>query len=103
MDAVRKALIEYRRWVILDTVAQISTRTLNEQIVMRIVSGAGVPIGAEDLRNDLLLLEQAGCVTIERMPRPPGGDLWVATLTREGLEVRDCARTVHGVASRRPL
>ena len=101
--AVKEALIEYRRWQILDAIAQMNSRTLNEQIILSVVARTGVPIGAEEVRNDLLLLERAECVRIERIDNPGGRALWVAELTREGLEVRDCLRTVHGVASHRPL
>jgi len=103
MNAVRTALIEERRWFTLDAIAQMETRKLNEQIILRVLHQAGRPANTEDLRNDLLLLERADCVRIEKLPGHAGGELWVAELTANGLSTRDCLRTVHGVASRRPL
>lgn len=103
MNAVKRALEEDRRWFVLDAVAQMETRTLNEQLILRMIHGMGRPVNAEDLRNDLLLLERSSCLGIEKLSRPTGGELWVVTLTTEGLEVRDCVRVVHGVASRKPL
>lgn len=101
--AVRKCLIEDRRWFVLDAIAQMADRRLNADIILMILRNMGRPAGAEDVREDLEYLEREGCVTLERHTLSPGRALWVATLTVEGLQVRDNTREVPGVALRRPL
>ncbi|CAI9120461.1 hypothetical protein [Brytella acorum] len=102
MNAVGTEMIEQRRWMVLDAIAMQETRDLGEGMILRGVRAYGMPYGAEEVRNDLILLERAKCVTIDKLPGN-GGDVWIAKLTRAGLEVRDCHRTVHGVSSHRPL
>lgn len=102
-SAVRRALLEDRRWFILDAIAQMADRRLNADIILMILRNMGRPAGVEDIREDLEHLEREGCVTLERMNVSPGRSLWVATLTAEGLQVRDNTREVPGVAMRRPL
>nr|WP_294915373.1 hypothetical protein [uncultured Neokomagataea sp.] len=102
-SAVRRALSEDRRWFILDALAQMENRALNDDIILMSIRTMGRPAMADDIRDDLELLEREQCVTLERLPRSPGRYVWVATLTAEGLQVRDNTRSVPGVASRRPL
>lgn len=101
--AVRRLLIEDRRWFVLDAIAQMATRCLNADIILMAIHTMGRPAGVEDIREDLEYLEREGCVTLDRMNVSPGRSLWVATLTAEGLQVRDNTREVPGVAARRPL
>lgn len=101
--AVRRRLIEDRRWFVLDAIAQMADRTLNADVILTCIRAMGRPAGVEDIREDLEHLEREGCVTLERYPLSPGRALWVATLTAEGLQVRDNTREVPGVALRRPL
>jgi len=104
MNPVRREIDADRRWFILDAIAQMETRSLNEQLVLRSIQSWGRPANVEDIRNDLLLLERAECLKLEKLQRSfDGTELWVATLTTAGLQTRDCVRTVHGVAARRPL
>lgn len=100
--SVARRIVEERRWWVLQAIAEMADRRLNEDAVRSALKYAGRPNNAEDIRNDLLLLERAGCVTVDRMPRG-SGELWVAELTAEGLQVRDCEREVSGVAARRPF
>lgn len=100
---VRKILLEDRRWYVLDAIAQMADRTLNEDIVLLTIRAMGRPASIDDIRNDLEHLEREKCVTLDRMTLAPGRHIWVATLTAEGLQVRDTTREVPGVAARKPL
>lgn len=100
---VRKILLEDRRWYVLDAIAQMADRTLNEDIVLLTLRAMGRPAGIDDVRSDLEHLERESCVTLDRMTLAPGRQIWVATLTAEGLQVRDTTREVPGVAARKPL
>ncbi|GAD26447.1 hypothetical protein Gbth_017_159 [Gluconobacter thailandicus F149-1 = NBRC 100600] len=103
MNAVRQVLIEDRRWYVLDAIAQMADRRLNEEIILVGIRDSGRPAQVNDIREDLEHLEREGCVTLERYIRGPGRQYWIATLTAEGLQARDNLRTVPGVASRKPL
>lgn len=101
--AVRRALIEDRRWYVLDGIAQMADRRLNADIILMFLRNMGRPASVEDIQSDLEHLEREGCVMLERHTLSPGRALWIATLTAEGLQVRDNTREVPGVALRRPL
>jgi len=101
--AVRRALDEDRRWYVLDAIAQMADRRLNADVVLMSIRAMGRPALAQEIQEDLEHLEREGCVVLERLSLSPGRTLWVATLTVEGLQARDNARHVPGVASRRPL
>ncbi|EHH67578.1 hypothetical protein [Gluconobacter morbifer] len=103
MNAVRKTLLEDRRWFVLDAIAQMADRTLNEDVILMSIRAMGRPAKVDDIREDLEHLEREGCVVLNRMVLSPGRALWVATLTAEGLQARDNLRDVPGVAARRPL
>ncbi|MFT9382794.1 hypothetical protein [Gluconobacter sp.] len=103
MNAVRQVLIEDRRWYVLDAIAQMADRRLNADVVLMSIRAMGRPATAQDIQEDLEHLEREGCVVLDRMTLSPGRTLWIATLTVEGLQARDNARHVPGVAARRPL
>ncbi|MBR0559513.1 hypothetical protein [Neokomagataea anthophila] len=103
MNAVRQRLIEDRRWWVLDAIAQMNDRSLNEDIIRMSLRAMGRPAAVEDVRNDLEHLEREGCVVLSRHVLGPARHLLVATLTVEGLQCRDNERTVLGVAERKPL
>ncbi|GAN89901.1 hypothetical protein Gbfr_009_026 [Gluconobacter frateurii M-2] len=103
MNAVRQVLIEDRRWYVLDAIAQMADRRLNADVVLMSIRAMGRPATAQDIQEDLEHLEREGCVLLDRMTLSPGRTLWIATLTIEGLQARDNARHVPGVAARRPL
>ncbi|WP_156474419.1 VpaChn25_0724 family phage protein [Gluconobacter albidus] len=100
---MRRLLIELRRWYVLDAIAQMANRSLNADIILMSLRAMGHPASVDDVREDLELLEREGCLTLERHTVSPGRFLWVATLTAEGLQVRDNTREVPGVAMRKPL
>ncbi|WP_156474418.1 hypothetical protein [Gluconobacter albidus] len=100
---MRRVLIEDRRWYVLDAIAQMADRRLNEEIILIGIRDAGRPAQVTDVRADLEYLEREGCVTLERYIRGPGRQYWIATLTAEGLQARDNLRTIPGVAQLRPL
>ena len=103
MNAVRQVLIEDRRWYVLDAIAQMADRRLNADVVLMSIRAMGRPATAQDIQEDLEHLEREGCVLLDRMTLSPGRTLWIASLTIEGLQARDNARHVPGVAARRPL
>lgn len=101
--AVRRVLEEDRRWYLLDAIAQMADRTLNEDVIRMSLRSMGRPVTVEEVRADLELLEREGCLTLFRHTLGPARQLLVATLTVEGLQTRDNERSVPGVAARRPL
>lgn len=100
---VRKALIEDRRWFILDAIAQMADRSLNEDVIRLSLRASGRLTTVDDLRDDLVLLEREGCVMLSHYTLSPARQIIVARLTVEGLQCRDNERIVPGVATRRPL
>lgn len=101
--SVRRSLEEHRRWYVLDAIAQIADRRLNADVLLMGIRAMGHPVSAQEIQEDLEHLEREGCVLLDRMTLSPGRTLWIATLTVEGLQARDNARHVPGVAARRPL
>lgn len=83
----QKLMDEDRRLCILRCLSEAEGRSLNEDLLLRVVGfyRLGV-ISADDLRGYLTWLEGQRLVEIEKLDAP-SGVLWVATLTANGVAV----------------
>jgi hypothetical protein len=94
-------LQEDRRLVILRTLSEVPSFTLNEGILRTALRQIGHPEETKDLvRADIQFLADHGLVRIETLAMP-SGDLWVVHLLDAGQEVAD-GRAHPGVARRKP-
>ncbi|MBX9873364.1 MAG: hypothetical protein K2X84_00800 [Beijerinckiaceae bacterium] len=88
----QQLLDEDRRLCVLRCLWEADGRSLNEDLLLRMVGfyRLGV-ISADDLRGYMTWLEGQRLVTLEKLP-VPSGVLWVATLTGTGVAVAEGKR-----------
>lgn len=99
--SLHEVLTRDRRLVILRTLSEVQAFSSNEGVLRQALHHIGHPEASKDLvRGDLAFLERHGLVRIERLPMP-SGELLVAHLTDDGLEVAN-GRAHEGVARRTP-
>lgn len=83
----RELMDEDRRLCILRCLSEAEGRSLNEDLLLRVVGFYRLgTISAADLRGYLTWLEGQRLVRIEKL-EAPSGVLWIATLTADGLAV----------------
>ncbi|WP_308719207.1 hypothetical protein [Komagataeibacter xylinus] len=92
------AIIEDRRLRVLKSINEMGNRMLNEEVLLRVVVASGRATDFDTMRADLAFLEHAGCVRIEKMPRTPSTDMWLAHLTDAGVRAADGLQKIAGVA-----
>lgn len=99
--SLTEVLTKDRRLVILRTLSEVAAYSSNEGVLRQALHHIGHPEANKDLiRADLSFLERHGLVRVERLPMP-SGELWVAHLLDDGLEVAN-GRPHEGVARRTP-
>ncbi len=85
--SITTLLAEHRRRLVLDALLEADVHRLNERIIGGYVA-ARLQEGTRDqLRADLLWLERAGLVRVERLPAAPHGELWLPVLLEAGAVV----------------
>lgn len=90
-----------RRLVILRTLSEMQTYSLNEGVLRQALDHIGHPEASKEIvREDLNFLERHTLVRIEKLPMP-SGELWVAKLLDDGLAVAN-GRAHEGIARRTP-
>lgn len=80
-------LAEQRRLVVLQTLAEDPDRTANERVLRQMVEHLVDAASREQVRADLLWLETAGLVRVERLAAGSAGELWRVSLREDGLAV----------------
>ena len=99
--SLAEVLMRDRRLVILRTLSEVQQFSSNEGILRQALQQIGHPEASKDLvRADLEFLERHSLVRVEKLPMP-SGELWVAHLLDDGLEVAN-GRAHEGVARRTP-
>lgn len=99
--SLQQRLAEDRRAAVLQILAEVEGHSLNEELLAKELMRARFGIVThEDMRAILAFLERQSLVTIERLPRGDGSELWAATATRSG---RDVARGAAHPGVARPL
>jgi hypothetical protein len=101
MMALTKVMQEDRRLVILRTLSEVPSYTLNEDILRQALQAVGHPEAARDfVRADLDFLREHGLVRWDEADMP-SGKLRIVGLTGGGLEVAQ-GRPHEGVARLKP-
>lgn len=95
--SVSVTIAEDRRRSVLESLSEMSSCMLNEDVLLRAVLESGRHTDHDTLRDDLAFLEKRGCVRIEKLTKSDG-DLWKVVLTRAGLRVARGEQIVSGVA-----
>lgn len=90
---------EDRRLCLLRFLHEDTDYCLNESLLREALKTYGHNLSAETLRAELewLAASEQQLVALERLPKPSGGQLWVATLTLRGADVATGAQRVPGV------
>lgn len=94
-------LAEDRRLVMLRCLTEVPGYEANESVLRTGLAHFGHRVGGDVVRADLMFLEDARLVTIDRLQKP-GGELWITALTGAGREVADGDRVSAGVKRREP-
>lgn len=94
-----ETLAENRRLIILRALDDAGFAA-NETVLRTVVESMGHQVGRDQIRADLVWLEQHALVRVERLP-VQGGELWVAKLLAAGQDVAK-GRLHPGVARREP-
>lgn len=90
-------LAEQRRLVVLQTLKEDADHACNERVLRQVVGMKVDDVTRDQLRADLLWLERAGLVKIEKLDAGGAGELWHVTLRDDGLAVAK-GRVHPGVA-----
>jgi Fe2+ or Zn2+ uptake regulation protein len=88
----------HRRLAILTLLAAANAYTLHEIDLKKALIEQGQAASTDVLRSDLQWLHEQGLV----LAKQPDGDIWLATLTAKGGDVRQGLSTVPGVARPEP-
>lgn len=91
------ALTERRRLKILQALAVAPVYMLDEVVLLGQLSAHGSPVAVGDLHSDLRHLRDHECIVLQT----PGG-VWMAELTRTGLDVSNGLAHADGVATPQP-
>ena len=84
-------LIEDRRQIVLKSLAEVSDYRLSDDTVKTVLRHFGHTVSSDTVRQIMLWLEQQALLRIDRL-HDDDRELWVAELTRSGLDVaRGCA------------
>lgn len=83
------------RLVVLQVLAQDSDYSQNEYVIDGMLAKLGHGVSADLLRAQLSWLHEQGLITVDAL-----GEVWVAKLTRRGMDVAAGRASVPGV--RRP-
>lgn len=103
MSSLQELLDEDRRLVVLRCLSEAHDYSLNESLVEKMLQRLRLGIVGRDIVRALLSwLEQHGLVKVERLEMDGGKALWVAKLTKTGLEVAQ-GRQWPGVARPSPV
>lgn len=95
--SVTQAIVGDRRRCVLESLSEMGSHMLNEDVILRAVIESGRPTDHDTMRDDLAFLEKRGCVRVEKLPKIDG-DLWKVVLTPAGLRVAQGIQVVSGVA-----
>jgi len=94
MNQYQKQLEEDRRLVILRTLSEIPSHTLNESVIETTLSAIGHDyVMRKNVREDLRFLNDCGCLTIEWYDNK----FMKATLTRRGVYVSQGKELIEGI------
>jgi DNA-binding transcriptional ArsR family regulator len=100
--SLQQLLDEDRRLVILRCLSEAHDYSLNESLVEKMLSRLRLGVvGRDVLRAHMAWLETHGLVTVEKMSTGTGGELWIGTLTKTGMEVAQ-GRPWPGIARPSP-
>lgn len=95
--SVSERIIGDRRKSVLESLSEMSSSMLNEDVLLRAVLESGRHTDHDTMRDDLAFLEKRGCLRIEKLTKATG-DLWKVVLTPAGLRVARGEQIVSGVA-----
>lgn len=98
MQGMADKLREQRRLIILQALAEDSTRSLNDETLGVVLRTMLLGSTRDQLHADLHWLGEHRLVDIERMRGFGGVDLWGVTLRQSGLEIAQGHATHPGIA-----
>lgn len=97
MSGFAEFLIEDARLVILRELAQRSDYQLNESAITKVLDIFGHKYSREWVRTQMRKLEELGAVKVK-----VSNAIFVAVITRAGLDHVECRSTIEGVAKPSP-
>ncbi|AQS83881.1 MAG: hypothetical protein ABF979_14515 [Gluconobacter sp.] len=95
--SVSETIVGDRRRSVLESLSEMSSCMLNEDVLLRAVLESGRHTDHDTLRDDLVFLERRSCLRIEKLMKSDG-DLWKVVLTPTGQRVARGEQIVSGVA-----
>ena len=89
--SLRERVIEDQRGIVLKSLAEDSGYRLSEDTLGTVMRHFGHTVSRDTMRQIILWLEQQALLRVDKL-HDDGRELWVAELTRLGLDVaRGCA------------
>jgi hypothetical protein len=100
--SLHDVITQDQRAAILLTLGEADGYRLNDSVLRSALSTMALPVGRDEVRGQLDWLQRQGLVRVERLQTATSGELWIATLTASGDEVRQ-GRPYPGVKRAGPV